>query len=203
MRPFQWWTKSQNVSPPLRRITVTRRGFCALKPWKRTQFLSKWVQLGACLRRKTITTACPWWAGGRSIKWTSSESLVRGASELAHKSFETTGSFPGSQTVLTAADGLSCVLIRMDNMTSGSSLNRQGALCSRPLYRLARSVLLWGQTKFLSVRAVYIPGHLNSGADLLSRQRMEDGEWRLHPQVVNLIWQRFERAERSVCFELN
>ncbi len=42
------------------------------------------------------------------------------------------------------------VLIRTDNMMVVSYLNRQGGLRSRPLYRLARSVLLWAQTKFLS-----------------------------------------------------
>ncbi len=43
MGPFQWWTKSQN-NILLRRITVTRRDFRALKPWKRSQFL----QEGGC-----------------------------------------------------------------------------------------------------------------------------------------------------------
>ncbi len=33
------------------------------------------------------------------------------------------------------------------------------------------------------------------GADLLSRQSLEGGEWRLHPLVVSLIWQRFGRVE--------
>ncbi len=59
MRPFHWWTKSQNISPhchPLSRITVTRRGFHALKPWNRSQLLQEGVPLGMCSRRKTITT---------------------------------------------------------------------------------------------------------------------------------------------------
>ncbi len=79
-------------------------------------------------------------------------------------------------------------------MTVVSYLNRQGGLHSRPLYRLARCVL-WAHTKFLSIRAVHVPGHLNSVEDSLSRQSLEDGEWRLHSQVVNLVWQRFSRAE--------
>ncbi len=47
--------------------------------------------------------------GGGPSRTPSPWSLVRGTSELAHKSFGTTGSLPGSQTVLTAVDGLSCV----------------------------------------------------------------------------------------------
>ncbi len=69
-------------------------------------------------------------------------SLDRRILELAHKSFGTTASLPGSQTVLTTVE--SChVLVRTDNMTVVSYLNRQERLYSHPLYGLARSVLLW------------------------------------------------------------
>ncbi len=30
---------------------------------------------------------------------------------------------------------------------------------------------------------------------MLSRQSLEEGEWRLHPQMVNCIWQAFGEAE--------
>ncbi len=82
-------------------------------------------------------------------------------------------SLPGSQTVLTTTEGCH-VLVKTDNMTIVSYLNRQGGLHFRPLYGLARSVLFWDQTKFLSIRAVCVPGHLNSGVDMLSRQSLED-----------------------------
>ncbi len=88
-----------------------------------------------------------------------------------------------------------------DGQHDGSFLSEPSrGITFSPLYRLVRSVLLRAQTKFLSVRAVYITGHLNSGADLLSRQRMENREWRLHPQVVNLIWQPLGLVSRSGCF---
>ncbi|KAL1257970.1 hypothetical protein QQF64_011214 [Cirrhinus molitorella] len=48
-------------------------------------------------------------------------------------------------------------------------------------------ILLWAQGKLLSLRAVYIPGHLNQGADILSRQGLRPGEWRLLPQSVELL----------------
>ncbi|KAI2644689.1 Retrovirus-related Pol polyprotein from transposon 17.6 [Labeo rohita] len=35
--------------------------------------------------------------------------------------------------------------------------------------------------KLLSLRAVHVPGHLNMGADILSRQGLRPGEWMLHP----------------------
>ncbi len=57
------------------------------------------------------------------------------------------------------------------------------------------SFLVWSQDKFLSLRAVYIPGHLNVGADILSRQGPRPGEWRLHPEVVKQIWRVFGQAQ--------
>lgn len=46
----------------------------------------------------------------------------------------------------------------------------KGGLQSCTLCRLAHQILLWAQGKLLSVRAVYIPGHLTQGADILSSQ---------------------------------
>ncbi len=61
MRPFQVVNQEPEgftslLSGDHCKITVTCKGYLALKPWKRPQFLQKRVQLGACLRRKTITT---------------------------------------------------------------------------------------------------------------------------------------------------
>ncbi len=67
-------------------------------------------------------------------------------------------------------------------------LNHQGGLRSRRLNRLAQQVLLWAQDKFLSLRAIYIPGHMNVGADLLSRQAVRHGEWKLHPEIAALCF---------------
>lgn len=78
------------------------------------------------------------------------------------------------------------LLVRTGKMTVVLYLNLQGGFTLPPC-RLARRVLFWAQTKLLLIIAVHVPGHLNSGEDLLSRQSLEDGEWRLHPQVVDLI----------------
>ncbi|MCI4385511.1 hypothetical protein PGIGA_G00051370, partial [Pangasianodon gigas] len=87
------------------------------------------------------------------------------------------------------------VLVRTDNTAVVSYINHQGGLRSRPLYRLAHQILVWSQGKLLSLRAVYIPGHLNMGADILSRQGPKPGEWRLHPDVVKQIWRVFGQAQ--------
>lgn len=87
------------------------------------------------------------------------------------------------------------VLVRSDNMSVVAYLNHQGGLRSRPLCRLAHQILLWSQGKLSSVRAMYIPRDQNQGADILSRQGLRPGEWRLHPEVVRSICERFGPVE--------
>ncbi len=70
-----------------------------------------------------------------------------------------------------------------------------GCLRSCPLCKLAHQNLLWGQRKLLSLKAVYIPGHLNQGAGILLRQWLRPGEWRLYPEVVEQIWRVFSEAQ--------
>ncbi len=80
-------------------------------------------------------------------------------------------------------------------MAMVSHINRQGASRSHTLDRLARRLLLWSQDKFLSLRAVHVPGILNLEADFLSRQKLRPGEWMLNRQTVALIWDLFGEAE--------
>ncbi|KAI2665262.1 ORF V: Enzymatic polyprotein [Labeo rohita] len=87
------------------------------------------------------------------------------------------------------------VLVRTDNTAVVSYINHQGGLRSRPLYKLAHQILVWSQGKLLSLRAVYLPGYLNVGADILSRQGPRSGEWMLHPEVVKQIWRVFGQAQ--------
>ncbi len=83
----------------------------------------------------------------------------------------------------------------MDNTAVVSHINRQGGSRSRTLDRLACRLLLWSQDKFLSLRAVHVPGILNLAADFLSRQKLRPGEWMLNRQTVSQIWDLFGKAE--------
>ncbi len=184
MRPFQWWTKCHNVSPHCH----PQRFLCS-KTMEKTPVPSEKSPVGSVSSSQNIMTD----ASLRGWEAVHQGCPVRGVWSGEQRSWhinnlELLAVFLALRQFLTQLTGCH-VLIRTDNMTVVSYLNRQGGLRSRPLYRLARSVYLWAKTKFLSDRVVHIPGNLNSGADLLSRQRMLDGEWRLYPQVVNLIWQ--------------
>ncbi|KAL0199319.1 hypothetical protein M9458_007859, partial [Cirrhinus mrigala] len=87
------------------------------------------------------------------------------------------------------------VLVRTDSTATVAYINRQGGLRSRRMSQLARHLLLWSQTWLKSLRAVHIPGELNRAADQLSRQSTYPGEWRLHPETVQLIWSHFGEAQ--------
>ena len=74
-------------------------------------------------------------------------------------------------------------------------LNRQGGLRSPRLHQLARKLILWCDSRLLSVTACHVPGLLNTGADLLSRGPLRYSDWSLHPQVATQIWNRFGTPE--------
>ncbi len=78
------------------------------------------------------------------------------------------------------------VLVHTDNTATVAYINRQGGFRSRRMSQLARHLLLWSQKHLRSLRAIHIPGVFNQAADELSRAALP-GEWRLHPQAVQLI----------------
>lgn len=78
-----------------------------------------------------------------------------------------------------------------DNTSAASYINHQLALCLCPLCKLAHQIFLWVKGK---LREVYILGYLNQGDDIVMRQGLRPGEWRLHPKVVEQIWRVFNQA---------
>ncbi len=68
------------------------------------------------------------------------------------------------------------VLIRTDNTSVVSYINHQGGVRSRAPCKQAANLLLWVDCHFLSIRAAHIPGLLNRGADMLSRNGIPQGE---------------------------
>ncbi|KAL0188187.1 hypothetical protein M9458_015286, partial [Cirrhinus mrigala] len=82
-----------------------------------------------------------------------------------------------------------------DNTATVAYINHRGGLCSCRMSQLACHLLLWSQKRLKSLRTVHIPGELNRAADALSRQFTHPGEWRLHRQVVQLIWSHFGEAQ--------
>ena len=150
--------------------------------------------MGAVMTRKVVTTdaSLSGWGGlyeGLSVRGRWSSAL-----QQSHIHFlELSAVFLTLKHFLPYLRGHH-VLVRTDNTTTVSYINRQGGLRSRRLYTLARKLILWSSCRLLSLRATHVPGALNSGADLLSRGGPVYGEWRLLPEVVDQIWTRYGQA---------
>jgi len=198
MRPLQWWLRTKGFSPrgnPFRRIVSSRRCHRALIMWKDPWFLSQGPVLGALCRRVMLTTDASLTGWGAIMSGRPAQGLWGDHHRLWHiNCLEMLAVFQALKHFLPDLRGHH-VLVRTDNTSVVSYINHQGGLRSRPLYKLARQILLWSQGKILSLRAIYLPGYLNQGADILSRQGPRPGEWSLHPEVVELLWEHFGRAE--------
>ncbi|XDV44749.1 hypothetical protein PO909_012989 [Leuciscus waleckii] len=198
MRPLQWWLRTKGFSlrgNPLRMIRVTLRCLRALVMWKEPWFLSQGPVLGALCRRVTLTTDASLTGWGAIMSGRSAQGLWQDHHLLWHiNCLEMLAVFQALKHFLPDLSGHH-VLVPSDNTSVVSYINHKGGLHSRPLYKLARQILLWARGKLLLLRAMYIPGYLNQGADILSRQGPRPGEWRLHPEVVELLWKNFGRAE--------
>ncbi|XP_053354207.1 uncharacterized protein LOC128526406 [Clarias gariepinus] len=197
MRAFQRWVRSHRLCAARhlnRRLTVTPSCMSALLPWREPRLLRQGSPIGRVSFRKVVSTDASlsgWGAlcDGSAIRGAWSQEQRR----LHINYLELLAVFLALRHFRLALTGHH-VLIRTDNTTVVSYINRQGGTRSLPLLKLSHSLLLWSTVHLLSLRATHIPGHLNLGADLLSRGGPLVREWRLHPWVVAQIWERFGRA---------
>ncbi|KAI2657343.1 Transposon Ty3-G Gag-Pol polyprotein [Labeo rohita] len=201
MRPLQWWLKTKGFSPrgnPRHMIKVTRRCLRALDMWRKPWFLSQGPVLGAPCRRVTLATDASLTGWGAVMSGHPARGLWSGRQLTWYiNCLEMLAVFRALKHFLPDLRDRH-VLVRTDNTSVVSYIYHQGGLRSRPLYKLAHQILVWSQDKLLSLRAVYVPGHLNMGADILSRQGPRPGEWMLHPEVVKQIWRVFGPAQMDL-----
>ena len=80
-----------------------------------------------------------------------------------------------------------CIHLMIDNSTTVAYLNKCGGTKSENLRLLALKVILWCETRKISLRAFHIAGVCNSIADYLSRNREDMSDWRLHPDLFSRI----------------
>ena len=194
MRPFQRWLRSLRVPTRLvrHRVRVSPACALALQWWSNEHRLTVGVPLGLPLSRKVVTTDASlsgWGATheGRSARgvW---DAHLRRTSHINY--LELMAVFLALREFEPSLLGHH-VLVRTDNTTTMSYINKQGGLTSPRLCSLAHRLLTWCEGRFLSVTACHVPGLLNSAADLLSRGALRYSEWSLHPRVASRIWLRF------------
>ena len=82
----------------------------------------------------------------------------------------------------------SVVSLMSDNSTVVAYLRNSGGTCSESLSVLAGKVLKWCESLSISLCPMFIPGHHNSIADVLSRKCV-GSEWTLHPEVCRALFQ--------------
>ncbi len=170
MRSFQLWLRARGFHPranPQRQIRVTRQGLRTLSMWFRPRFLTLGPTLGPCCRRKMLTTDASLTGWGAVLDGRPAQGIWRGHLLDWHiNCLEMMALFQALTYFLQQLRGYH-FLLRVDNTAVVSYINHQGGLRSHRLNRLAQQVLLWAEDKFLFLRAIYIPGHMNVGADLL------------------------------------
>ncbi len=86
------------------------------------------------------------------------------------------------------------VLVHSDSRSVVSYINHQGGLVSKRLCTLANDLLVWAQNNLRSLMVTHVPGKMNQGADMLSRNNVSTEEKTLHPLTFQIIWDVFGRA---------
>ncbi len=199
MRPLQRWLHDRVPRWAWRhgtyRVSLTPSCRRTFSPWSDLAFLRAGVPLEQVSRHVVVSTdasatgwgamcnghAAAWLWTGPQLQW-HINCLELLAVWLALRRF---------RTLLHEKH----ILVRSDNTATVVYINHQGGLRSRRMSQLARHLLLCSQKHLRSLRAVHVPGELNRAADKLSRQHALTGEWRLHPEVLQLIWRRFGDAQ--------
>ncbi len=68
------------------------------------------------------------------------------------------------------------MLVRSDSRSVVSYINHQGGLVSKRLCALVNDLLVWAQTNLRSLKATHVPGKMNQGSNMLSRNKASSGE---------------------------
>ncbi len=198
MRPFLWWMKELRLHPTVpatRLLRMSRSSSQHLLQWRDPAFLRSGVRIDAIHRRHMVTTDASMTGWGAVFEGRPASGEWTGEFLSWHiNCLELRAVFLALMYFLPFLRGHH-IIVRTDNMAVVSHIKRQGGSRSRTLDRIARCLLLWSQYKFLSLRAVHVPGILNLAADFLSRQKLRPGEWMLNRQTVSQIWDLFGEAE--------
>ena len=79
------------------------------------------------------------------------------------------------------------ILLRIDNSTAISYINRMGGIKHSHLSRVSREIWNWCESRNIWIYASYIPSKQNSDADAESRLRWQNTEWELNEKCFSQI----------------
>ncbi|KAL0149358.1 hypothetical protein M9458_055396, partial [Cirrhinus mrigala] len=177
------------------RVNITPSCRQTLSPWTDVVFLRSGVPLEQVSRRIVVTTDASKIGWGATCNGQAASGVWTGPRLFWHiNCLELLAVLLALRRFRPMIRGKH-VLVRSDNTATMAYINHQGGVRSFRMSQLARHLLLWSQHRLKSLRTTHIPDKTNRMADSLSRQVLLGGEWRLHPQSVQLIWDRFGQAE--------
>ena len=79
------------------------------------------------------------------------------------------------------------ILLRLDNITAISFINRMGGTHSKTLSELATEIWNWCIERQIMIHAEHLPGVENIQADWQSRHLTDSSDWKLHLQAFQVI----------------
>lgn len=201
LRPMQMWLNSLCLNPSRhahrhKRLHVSSHCLDSLSQWRDRSWVLTGVPLGSLPSRREVvhTDASPTGWGA----------TCRGQVAQGQWSPALSGAHINVLELMAVRLALSHflpvlqdrhVMVRSDSTMVVHHINHSGGTRSPRLVFMTHQLLSWAAPRILSLRAMHIPGTRNAVADFLSRQRVQPGEWRLHPEVVEHIWEMFTRAE--------
>ncbi len=198
MRPFLWWMKELRLHPtvPATRLIRVSRSCCRpLLMWRDPVFLRSGVRMGAIHRRHMITTDASMTGWGAVFEGRPASGEWKEEFLSWHiNCLKLRAVFLALKYFLPVLGGVS--YHSQDGQYGGCVPHKPSSrfTAAHP-WQAWRHLLLWSQDKFLSLRAVHVPGILNLADDFLSRQKLRPGEWMLNRQTVSQIWDLFGKAE--------
>ncbi len=198
MGPLQWWLRTKGFSQrgnPLSHDQGHAAMHTCLGNVKETLVPVPGSCVGSFMSSQDADDRCFSHGLGSDLRGMLKSGSLEGPSSLmAHQPSGDVGCISCSQDFPSISHGPPCTLPLRQHIG--------GHLHKYPGGFVVTSTLQTGvpnppvsQGKLLSLRAAYIPGVHNIGADILSRQGLRPGEWTLHPEVVELIWREFGQAQ--------
>ncbi len=158
----------------------------ALAPWQNTDLFSRGVSLGLVASRVVVTTDAStrnWGAVCEGMPASGLWSEPQNRWHINRLELEAVLDLKEFRTQLEQQH----VLIRTDNTSVVLYINRQGSIRSRALCKQAMNLLIWADSRLLSIRATHIPGLPEPRGGHAFEKEDHQGEWGLHPESVRMI----------------
>ena len=93
--------------------------------------------------------------------------------------------------VLYSSQSNATLLIKSDNMTTVSYINKKGGCKTSVLKGIARSIWLWAMNRCIFLVSCHIPGKENIHGDSLTRNFAHETEWMLDTVVYKMLTNNF------------